>query len=100
MSDGTVIAPEAGARYTANFQMNRRVFIVAACNYGLARYRWEEDSLTRFRLFAATPRTCGDGSQSQAFLQNLAQVSDAMINGGDLYLLLAGDSGSMHFTRR
>ena len=100
MSDGTVISPGPDTRYFLHFRDNGRVSIVAACNRALAFYSWQDGALTRFQMRGANVRNCGTEWQALTFIQSIANVNDALLQGDDLYLLLAMDSGSMHFTRR
>ena len=99
MNDDTVIAPPADSYYAVYFQRNDLAFIWAGCNTGVVRYQWRDGAFTRFRLVGATTSNCGGEWQSAVFLHGLANVTAGTLEGDDLYLQLAADSGTMHFTR-
>ena len=89
MSDGTVIAPQSEGRYGMRFLANSRVDIFADCNRAVGRYSLNGDSL-KLRVAAASDLSCGTIADARAFFGDLRHVTDALLQGNDLYLS-AGD---------
>jgi heat shock protein HslJ len=99
MSDGTVITPEDSTRFGMRFLHNRRIDVFADCNRVVGRYHLAGEELN-LRFGGYSKNFCGEGSQSQAFVDDIRRVTGVLLQGDDLYLTLEMDSGTMHFARQ
>ena len=84
------------ARYTILFNADGTAGIQADCNVGNAEYTAGEDGSLSITLGVSTMAFCVD-SQDQAFRDGLAAASLYNLDGGDLYIDLAGEGGTMRF---
>ncbi|MEZ4634810.1 MAG: META domain-containing protein [Caldilineaceae bacterium] len=97
MNDDSSTTPADPAAYTLEFAADGRVAVQADCNRGTGPYALEGNQLT-FGAVAVTLMACPEGSQSDAYLQQLGQVGSYFITeDGRLVLELQVDSGSMTF---
>ncbi len=92
----TVDAPE---RYTVRFDTAGRIAVRADCNRGSAPYAVTADRRLTFGPLALTKVACPPGSLSNRYARDLGRATRYFLKGGDLYLDLPVDSGTMRFRR-
>jgi len=66
------------------------------CNNGGGSYEISEGNLS-FGPMMSTRMACPEGSLDMVFMRDLARVSSFFLEGGNLYLELPYDSGTMKF---
>lgn len=92
----TVDAPE---RYTIRFQRDGRVALKADCNRGTTGYSVGADRHIVFRPIALTRAMCPPGSLSDRFAREVGRATSYFLKGGELFLELPADSGTLRFRR-
>jgi heat shock protein HslJ len=98
LASGGKIEVEAPERYTLDIQSGGKALVRADCNRGSASYKMEGRSIL-FKLGAVTRAACPQGSHSMEFLKAIESVVGQRIRGENLFLDLAGESGSLKFRR-
>jgi len=89
---------ETPERYTINFDPSLRAAVRFDCNRGGGTYKIDGDTLT-ISGFATTRMACPAGSVAPRFADELLHTRSFYVNDDGLYLVLADDAGTMHFTR-
>lgn len=89
----TVSNPE---RYTFLLTEDGKVEAKFDCNSGGGSYEISEGSLS-FGPMMSTRMACPEDSQDALFMRDLERVSTFFLEGGNLYLELPYDSGTMRF---
>ncbi len=95
VGDVTVSRPE---HYTIQFMPTGDFYVLADCNRASGRYTLE-GNLIRLELTVVTRAECGPDSLGDDFLRDLGAAVIAFLEGGDLYLDLLYDSGTMRFSK-
>jgi len=96
MNDDTERTPQDPSAYTLDIKVGGNLAIQADCNTATGKYTVDGESLT-VTLGASTLAMCPEGSLSEAYLGDLAQVGGAKMDGDNLVLTLKMDSGTMTF---
>lgn len=91
----TVPTPE---QYTLQFNEDGTVSIRADCNQVGGTYTAVDGSLS-LELGFSTAVACSPDSLDTTFLDSLSRTALYFFQGGDLYLDLVADSGTMHFIK-
>jgi len=91
----TIESP-APDRYTLELASNGRLLVRADCNRGTGSYRIAEGTLSLGPI-AATRMACPPGSLDARFLRDLQRATSFFVEGGNLYLELPVDSGTLRF---
>jgi len=82
--------------YIVLFNDDGTAFVQADCNNILATYTTDGSNIS-LALGPTTMVYCGDESMDTEFTQQLSSATIYFIEGGNLYLDLPADSGTMHF---
>jgi heat shock protein HslJ len=88
---------ENPANYTITFNANGSASIRADCNNVAASYTAEDGSMS-ITLGPSTLAACADDSLDQRFLGGLEAAALYFFQGGDLYMDLMADGGTMRFS--
>jgi para-nitrobenzyl esterase len=91
------IAVDAPERYTIRFERDGRVAVRADCNRGMTRYSIRADRRIIFGPIALTRAMCPPGSLGDRFAREVGRVRSYFQKGGDLFLELPIDSGTLRF---
>jgi len=91
----TVTNPE---RYTIQLAADGRAQVRFDCNRGGGNYEISEGKLS-FGPLISTRMACPEDSLDAPFMRDLQRVSSFFIEGGELYLELPADSGTMRFQK-
>jgi len=86
-------------RYTVRFDSGGRLTVRADCNRGTGTYTVSSDRRLMVNPLALTRAMCQPGSMSDRFAAQVSRVTRYEVRGGDLYLTLASDSGTLRFRR-
>jgi len=89
------IVPEPG-RYTILLQPDGKLQALFDCNRGGGDYTIEEGKLS-FGPLISTRMACPEGSLDALFMRDLQRVSSFFVRGGELYLEMPMDSGTLRF---
>jgi len=89
----TVSSPE---QYTLLLAEDGTLKAKFDCNNGGGNYEISEGTLS-FGPMMSTRMACPEGSLDVAFMRDLERVSSFFLEGGNLYLELPYDSGTMKF---
>lgn len=84
------------ARYTITLDGDGGVTAQFDCNSGRGSYESGQGEIT-FGIFAATRMACPEDTQDYIFMGQLEKVASYHMNGSELFLELAYDSGTMRF---
>lgn len=90
------VAVADSSRYTITFNDDGTAAIKADCNQVVATYTTDGSSITIIPG-ATTLALCPEDSQDQVFVQQLSSAAIYFFQGGDLYIDLAADAGTMRF---
>jgi heat shock protein HslJ len=96
MNDGTVITPDNPASYNVQFMDDGSIAIQADCNNASASYTLDANLIT-IVPGPSTLMACPEGSLGTQFVEQLGNVGSFFFKGGDLFMEIKFDSGSMHF---
>ena len=96
--DGQRVAPADPTRYTLELSPEGRLAARADCNRATGNYAVDGNRLTLGPL-AMTRAACLPGSLDQLFAAQLGAAATYQIQGDTLFVALAGDSGTMRFSR-
>jgi len=91
-----IIESSDPARYTLRLDANGRAVIQFDCNRGGGDYQIEEGKLS-FGPLMSTRMACPPDSQDTVFMGELSRISSFFVAGGDLFLEMPMDSGTMRF---
>jgi len=91
----TVPDPE---RYTIRLNDDGKAQILFDCNRGGGNFNIIEGKLS-FSPLISTRMACPEDSLDAPFMRDLQRVASFFIEGGDLYLELPADSGTMRFRK-
>jgi heat shock protein HslJ len=83
-------------KYTVEFQPDGQVSVQADCNSGSGTYTLKRSSLS-IEILAVTAAACPPDSLSDEFVKNLNAAAIAFMEGGNLFIDLQFDSGTMKF---
>ncbi len=97
-SDESVQAPADPGQYTLEFMNDGTVAIQADCNRAVGTYTLEGSQLD-IEIGPVTLMLCPEGSLSEEYLRLLGDVVTYLFEGGDLYLDVKFDSGTMKFSQ-
>jgi heat shock protein HslJ len=86
------------SRYTLRLQADGGAAIEADCNGGGGSYELADNRIG-FGPLVATRMACPPDSQDAVYLRQLGEVTSYFVEGGELYLEMPYDSGTMRFTR-
>lgn len=93
--NGTVAVNDP-SRYVILFNDDLTAYIKADCNNVQATYVVDGNNIT-ITTGPTTMVACPPDTLDSVFLQQLSQVNTYFINGGNLYMEMPADSGTMHF---
>ena len=93
--NGTVAVNDP-SRYIIVFNEDGSSYIKADCNNVQATYTVDGNNIS-ITAGASTRAMCSPDSLDSTFLQQLSQINTYFINGGNLYMEMPADSGTMHF---
>jgi uncharacterized protein YidB (DUF937 family)/heat shock protein HslJ len=96
MEQRTIDTPD---RYTVRFDSGGRLAVRADCNRGTGTYTVSSDRRLMVNPLALTRAMCPLGSLSDRFAAQVSRATRYEVRGGDLYLTLAADSGTLRFRR-
>jgi heat shock protein HslJ len=88
---------EDPASYTLAFQEDGTVAIQADCNNAIGSYTVDGQSLT-IEVGPMTMAACPPGSKSDDFVKYLGAAATTFFEGGDLFIDLMADGGTMRFS--
>lgn len=91
----TVESP-APDRYTLELAPNGRLLVRADCNRGTGSYRIGAGTIA-FGPIATTRMACPPGSLDARFLGDLQRAAAFFVEGGNLFVELPVDAGTMRF---
>lgn len=89
--------PEPG-NYTVHLEPGGAARARFDCNRGTGSYEIGTGTIA-FGPLAATRMACPEGSLDGRFMKDLGQVSSYFVEGGELYMELPVDSGTLRFRR-
>lgn len=90
------VAVNDPSRYVVLFNEDNSAFIKADCNNVQATYTTDGSNIS-IATGASTMMACPDDSLDSTFLQQLSSAAIYFIDGGNLYLDMPADSGTMRF---
>jgi heat shock protein HslJ len=85
-------------KYRVEFQPDGQVAVLADCNNGSGTYTLDGGSIA-IEIMAVTAAKCPPGSLSDEFIRNLNAAAIYFIKGGDLFIDLKFDSGTLKLTK-
>ena len=97
-NNDTKLEPSDPSRYTILLMPEGHLSVHLDCNAGGGRYTLDGSSLT-LEVTHATMAACPPGSLAQQFMKDLTAARIAFMRGGNLYLDLMYDTGTMKFVR-
>lgn len=92
------IGSAAPERYTLELGADGRAAIRADCNRGSGGYKIGEGTIA-FGPIATTRMACPPGSLDTRYLRDLQRATSFFVEGGNLYVELPVDSGTLRFRR-
>jgi heat shock protein HslJ len=95
--DGTLLVPASPSNYTLEFLAEGQLNIRADCNVARGTYTTEESGLS-IQVGASTRVGCPPESIADKYLQALGSAVIYFFQGGDLYIDLIVDTGTMRFS--
>ena len=90
-------APAPGTAYTIDFSGDGQATVLADCNRATGTWSSQRKNGLTFGPLAATTAACREGSMSDQFLRDLAQVQGYQLVDGRLFLTIAGSGGVYQF---
>ena len=93
-NDDSRVVPDDPSRYTIEFAADGSVAVRADCNRGFGTYAEAAGALT-IEVSGLTRAQCEEGSLSDEYLRDLADVRTYVIEGGKLYLDVMADVGTL-----
>jgi heat shock protein HslJ len=97
-SDGTLLVAEPPENYTAEFSEDGTLVVRADCNRGRSGFSISDDRSLEVEPIATTRAACPEGSIGNEFVQALGNAGIYFFQGGDLFIDLTSDSGTMQFS--
>lgn len=97
-NDGRLLIPESPSNYTVEFSDAGEVFVQADCNRAIGGFTQAEDSRISITMGPTTLAACPPNSISGEFLRALDNANLHFFQGGDLFIDLMFDSGTMQFS--
>ena len=94
-AQGTVAVNDP-SRYVILFKEDGTAYIKADCNNILGAYTINGNNIS-IELGPTTMVACPEDTMDSTFKQQLDQINSYFITGGDLYMEMPADSGTMHF---
>ena len=93
-----MISVDAPERYTIKLLPDGQFQFTADCNTGRGTYTLQGGQLG-FEIGPMTRAACPPGSLSDEFIEELQAAAIYFVEGGELYIDLIYDSGTMRFVR-
>lgn len=97
-NDGKLLVADPPENYTAEFMADGSLVVQADCNRGRGQFTTNDDSRLDVSPIATTMAACPEGSIGNEFVQALGNSAIYFFRGGDLFVDLAFDSGTMQFS--
>lgn len=97
MNDGAVIAPDNPANYNILLDDEGGFVFQADCNRGSGSYTVADDGTISLMPGPMTLMGCPEGSLGNEFATQLGNVAIYFFQGGDLFMDIKFDSGTMRF---
>lgn len=91
---------DASSRYTITFDPAGRVSIQADCNRGTGTYTLPEPGHITFGPIGVTRMACPEPSQGDRFADLVQRSTVFFMQGGEFFLELPMDSGTLRFRRQ
>lgn len=88
----------APQHYTLQLQADGRAAVRFDCNRGNGSYKISKPGHISFGPMATTMMACLPDSQDRDYAKDLGRASTFFVEGGQLYLELPADSGTMRFS--
>jgi heat shock protein HslJ len=98
MNDGTLLVPDQPDQYIAEFLADGTLAVQADCNRGRGSFTAGDDRSLTISPMATTLAACPEGSIGNEFVRSLENANGYFFQGGNLFIDLAFDSGTMQFT--
>jgi heat shock protein HslJ len=93
-NDDSSVVPDDPSRYTIEFATDGSVAVRADCNRGFGTYT-EASGALAIEVSGLTRAQCEEGSLSDEYLRDLADVRTYVIEEGRLYLDVMADVGTL-----
>jgi heat shock protein HslJ len=97
-SDGKLLVATPPENYTVEFMADGSLAVQADCNRGRGTFTTTDDRRLDVSPLATTMAACPEGSIGNEFVQALGNSAIYFFQGGDLFVDLAFDSGTMQFS--
>ncbi|WOD39002.1 META domain-containing protein [Nodosilinea sp. E11] len=97
-SDDTLLIADPPENYTAEFLEDGTLLVQADCNRGQGQFSLADDRRLEVEPIATTRVACPEGSIGSEFVEALGNAGIYFFQGGDLFVDLASDSGTMQFS--
>ena len=97
MNNGDQFTPDNPGNYSLQFKPDGTLAAQADCNQVGGSYTLDGNQMT-IALGPSTMAACPEGSLGDQFVANLSGANSYFFDGGDLYIDLMFDSGTMRFS--
>lgn len=98
LNDDTTLVADQPENYTVEFMADGSLAVQADCNRGSGTFTTTDDSQLEIGPIATTLAACPEGSLGNDFTQALSNSAIYFFQGGDLFIDLAFDSGTMQLS--